>query len=230
MRITIIPKKVVVFLLAGVAVLVLLHTLSYAMYYMAPYGDIGGLLPKFDLDAELSVPTWYAQMLLAIAAGLLLLIGIHKRKEQAPYAIHWLLLGGIFMYISVDEGAALHELSIEPIRNIFGITGGILYHAWIIPAVVIMIILTMLYLRFFLSLPKNIRYLFVVSACVYIGGALGVEMAGGYYLSTYGDGVGYTIIVTVEEVMEKVGVIIFIGALLLYIRDHIRDVQVKVVS
>ncbi|MCA1991662.1 MAG: hypothetical protein LDL41_06395 [Coleofasciculus sp. S288] len=42
------------------------------------------------------------------------------------------------------------------------------------------------YWKFLAHLPAKMRRLFLLSGAIYIGGAIGVELAHGYYLNFYG--------------------------------------------
>ena len=72
-----------------------------------------------------------------------------------------------------------------------------------------------LYLPFVRALPSRIRFLFVLAAVIYVGGALGVERATDWYdVNNQLDTLEYNIWAMVEEAMEMAGVIVFIHALL----------------
>ena len=63
-------------------------------------------------------------------------------------------------------------------RNVFGITYGIFYFAWVIPATALLILLAIGFLPFFRSLPAETRRLFLVAGAIFLGGALGAEVIG----------------------------------------------------
>ncbi len=64
---------------------------------------------------------------------------------------------------------------------------------------------------------------------LYVGGALGAKMVGGRYADLYGkQNLTYVLIVTVEEFLERSGIVVFIFALLSYISSHLKDARVHV--
>lgn len=69
--------------------------------------DIVRLL--FDLDGEVTLPTWFATVqLFSIGAVFLLTAGANKIEEDSLSAV--LALGGLFfLYLSADEGGGIHE-------------------------------------------------------------------------------------------------------------------------
>lgn len=77
-----------------------------------------------------------------------------------------------------------------------------------------------------MRLPARTAFLFVVSGAVYVGGAIGFELIGGYYAKANGvENLTYSMISTVEESLEMSGVIVFIYALLKYIADNYQEVR-----
>ncbi|MFP8877143.1 MAG: hypothetical protein VCB99_09590 [Myxococcota bacterium] len=66
------------------------------------------------------------------------------------------------------------------------------------------------------ALPSKIRFLFILAALIYVGGAVGVERATDWYdVHDLLDTLAYNLWTAVEETMEMAGVIVFIYALLL---------------
>lgn len=57
---------------------------------------------------------------------------------------------------------------------------------------------------------------------MFVGGALGMEMVGGQYADSFGGGTPvYMAITSIEESLEMFGIVVFVYALLTYIRSHI---------
>ena len=98
-----------------------------------------GFVRLFDVDKEGNVPAWYSSAALLIASALLAVIAGAKRQRRAPYWIHWSALALIFLYISLDETAEIHELSVLPLRTALRLHG-VFYFAWVIPAAVVVLV------------------------------------------------------------------------------------------
>jgi hypothetical protein len=199
---------------------------------MFEHDHVFGFVPKFDLDGENNIPAYFSSFILLISAVLLGIIAEwHKRKHDLYY-VHWLTLSVIFLFLSIDEAASLHEICIIPLRLAFNLSG-IFYFPWVIGGFIFLLFLSLFYLKFFLNLPSNTRYQFGVSAFLYIGGALGVEILGGYYLEAYGieaygkNDLMYGIITTFEESFEMIGILFFIRALLKYMEENLLDVLIS---
>lgn len=180
-------------------------------------GDLAlSLLDLFSVNAEETIPTWYATLLLFGAAVLLAFIALGKRRIRDPYTRHWFGLAGIFGYLSMDEGAVIHEIFSDSLQARFDTTGYLTF-AWVLLFVPLVIIIALLYLRFLFHLPPRTRNLFITAGLIYVGGAVVVEVisANRWYVEG-GVTFPYLAIATVEELMEMLGVVVFIFALLSY--------------
>ena len=70
--------------------------------------------------------------------------------------------------------------------------------------------------------------LFLLAGGLYIGGALGMEMIGGYYTDFYGkNNLTYALITCLEEVLEMTGIVVFIHGLLDYMRLYLKNFDVR---
>jgi hypothetical protein len=171
----------------------------------------------FNISGEANIPTWFTSI--ALFSSAILLSGIanqERERGEQRFLRHWWVLVLGFVYISLDEVAQIHELAIEPLRNRFG-TRGVLYHAWVIPATGIVVLLLLGYVRFLAHLPPAIRQLFIASGAVYVGGALGLEFVSGY-VDDFHPGKTLTrgALATLEDFLEMSGVVLFIYSLMMY--------------
>ncbi|MEX2262167.1 MAG: hypothetical protein WD696_09460 [Bryobacteraceae bacterium] len=196
-------------------------------------GRLGSAFERlFDLNGEGNVPTWFSSCLLLICSALSGLIGVRERARAAEGARYWLGLSLIFLFLSLDETASIHEKPDYLLRRTLGTTG-FFHFAWVIPAIVLVAAFGLLYLRFVLKLPAATRRLLVWAGLIYIGGAVGMEMVGGYFISareiqqagkeliaTKGaDPMLY--ILTLEETLEMIGLATCVYALLSHIQHYL---------
>lgn len=174
----------------------------------------------FHVAQEGNITTWFSSILLLISAVLLALIAKARKSNEDTYVLHWALLAIVFLYMSIDEAARIHELTIEPLRNALNVSG-IFYYAWVIIAIPAILFVGIFYLRFLLNLPRSTRLLFLLAGAIFIFGGLGLELIGGYVVSQDLDGYSSVapIVYTIEEFMENLGVAIFIAALILYMKQ-----------
>ncbi len=169
----------------------------------------------FNFDHELNAPTFFSTALLAIASSLLFIIALHLRKNQGQYLRLWIFLGIIFFYLAIDEVARLHEKLAAPMDNLFDLSGPLGFFPWIIGFIPFLIILGLVYMKFILALPNRTRNLIILSGVIYVLGAIGFELAGGWYTINFGVNKDMRFILyTIEETLEMLGVLLFIFALL----------------
>jgi len=170
--------------------------------------------PAFlDLDYEQNVPTYYSALMLTVGAWLSFRIGRLERYARSRDFALWFVMAGALYYVSIDEAAQFHERLTVPLREALGLSG-VFFFAWVVPAIPIVAVLTMTFLRFILRLEARTRYLFVLAAALYVGGALGMELVGGYYAETQGsDTLIYKAVAIIEESAEIAGILVVIYAL-----------------
>lgn len=207
-----------VLLFVDVALLVLHLVASVLKFHGADLvGRAFGGVDLVNLDAEVSIPTWWQQLLLAGAAALAALNADQLRRTDGPMYRYWFGLAGILAFISIDEGSEIHERLIAPMREAFGITGGVLWFAWLIPGLVLLAAFLIVYFRFWWQLPSRPRLALAAAGVLYVAGAAGVEMVGGAYESANGQDLGYSMIIAAEEGLEMLGATILVFGLLLHL-------------
>ena len=207
-------RKTATCLLAAVLFLAVAHVGASVLRYELDITHAWGLVDTFDLNFENNVPTFFATMLLVTSATLLAVIALTAARD-ARDARYWKSLALLFLFLALDEDASLHELLIDPVRAILPVSGP-LYFAWIIPYGFAVLLAGLLYLRFVLALRTRTRNLFIVAGALYVAGALGFELLGGWYMSRHGEleDLPYSFLVAGEEVLEMTGLVAFIYALL----------------
>lgn len=173
-----------------------------------------------NLEAEQTIPAWYSSSLLLLCAGLLAVIAHVKNKTADPFRFHWSLLSLIFAGLSLDETVSLHEEALEPLRSTFNLTG-LFYFSWVIVGIAFICVFTLVYLRFLIKLPKQIRNLFFLSGVIYVSGSVGLEMIGGMIWESLPGSLFYQILMTIEELLEMLGINLFIYALMTYLASYL---------
>jgi hypothetical protein len=180
------------------------------------HDHLHGLVPLLDADAERNLPSVFSTLLLAGAAWLLAGAGLAERRRGASW-LPWAGLAAGFLVMAADEALSFHERLIRPMRAVLG--GGDLgpfHFAWVAPALVLVTVLGLAYLRFLLRLPAGLRRALVSAAAVYLAGAVGMEMVAGPWVEAHGRAnLTYALLVAVEEGLEMAGVILLIRTMLL---------------
>lgn len=214
-------------LLVVVAVLISLSIAGQCAKYLYGHTILKGFVPMFYVDFESSAPTWYSSAALGLAGLLLAVIAMAKFQAADKYRWHWATLSCLFALLSLDEIAMIHELPVDPLRERFA-PGGVLYYPWVIPGALFVALIGCLYLRFYLTLPGRTQRLLLLSGAMFVSGAIGVEMLSGVQADQFGENnLDYALIVSLEEMLEMLGVVIFIRCLLDYIERHLGGLRIQ---
>lgn len=200
--------------LLGVALLLLECTFRYLHTWPLPWWPTR---KWFDLNLEGTIPVWFSSTQLLIVALVASYCVWRERLSKSGSGVGWLPVIGLFLYISLDETAQLHEpigrwlghmISIEIIK------GGAVFY-WLVaflPAIGISVAyLTIFFWRKFRTRPRVLTLVFV--GLLSWVGALGCEAAQGLYSlegSTARHVVGW------EEFLEMAGATFFLLAFLQY--------------
>lgn len=224
------PRRTVRLLFFVVLGLTLLCTAGQFCKYFLGHPFLFGLVPVFDLKLEANIPTWYSSFALLLCSLLLAVIASAKKIEGNSYAPHWVVLAFIFLFLSLDETASIHE-GLNLLRSQLKVSG-FLFYFWVIPYAAFVLIFVLAYLRFLGALPAKTRLLFFLAGSVYVAGAIGMEIMEARYASFYGENMLYNsnssqsmmyeIMTIVEEFLEMLGVLVFIYALLSYISSYMK--------
>jgi len=226
LNIKIYPKKVFAKFLYLILLLLFANILGLVSKYYFDQDHFSGLIHLFDFNIENNIPTLFSSFTLIFCSILLAFIAsIHKKRNSSYYP--WAGLSLIFLFLSVDEIASIHERLGAQFRTVFN-TSGLLYNAWVIPYGVILVVFIFVYFRFLTRQTKRIRNLFVVSGTIYVIGALGFELLGGWQTDLYGSyNLTYSILYTCEEFLEMLGIVIFIYTLLVYITKQFEPLVIS---
>ena len=226
-RIRITSTKIAILLLGVVFVLLTINLLIIFLNHVLGYQHLRGFIQGFYFDAEANLPSFYSTIAIVFCSVLLWRIGSLAAEKARKQSFYWKFLAVIFLLLAMDEFGSLHEFMIQPLRGLMdraSFDSDYLYFAWFIPYIVLLLLLGLLFVRFLFKLPSQTRFLFLLGGFVFVSGAVGMEMVGGKYWSEQGwaiDGsdpvdLRYALIITLEELLEMLGIVIFIFALSRY--------------
>jgi hypothetical protein len=233
--ITIYSKTIVRLLACIIVCLTVASILGQASKFLFGHPALFGLVRLFDVNEENNIPSWYSSISLLFCSVLLGVIATVKSQRRDRFARHWLGLAVLFLLMSVDEAASVHELLI-PLGGMFKASGAFLFF-WVVPAMVFVVGMLFAYTKFLIALPSKTRDLFLVAGTVFVFGSIGFEMIGAYYFDNFVSkdpaafssgwpALSMAIVLAVEELLEMLGVLIFIHCLLSYLNSQIAECQV----
>ncbi|MFC0604185.1 hypothetical protein [Winogradskyella pulchriflava] len=184
------------------------------------------IIKMFDFNLEANLPTYFSSLLLMCNGFLLAIIGGSYKKIGQKFW-HWYGLAAIFIFLAFDEMIQIHEQLRAPMEAMFNTTG-LLYFAWFIPYIIAVAIIGIAYFKFMMRLPKHILKLFIIAGALYVGGAVGMEMLGGWHAEVHGEKtVTYALMYSFEEALEMSGAAVFLYALLSYITGEFKNFKLK---
>jgi hypothetical protein len=225
------PNRLIRQLLGIVSGLVLISTLGQISRHIYHHRSFLGLIDLFYVDAESNIPTAFASFTWMLCSLTSVCIAFTKKQTGDRFAPQWQWLAFVFAYLALDELAVIHELLIAPFRDIFK-AGGFFYYTWVIPGGIFVLFFVFSCFNLLRSLPVKTRGLLILSGMIFVTGAIGVEMIGGWYSEIFGDqaNLTYALIATAEETLEMLGVLTLLYALLSYMSSYIRSFKINLVS
>ena len=224
------PKSITNFLLKIILLLFVANVICRVLIRLGNRTAFG-FIPIFNFDMEFNIPSWYSVLSILFCAFLLKYIAIvEKRKDEKQSVIHWKVLSYIFIYLGFDELMSLHEHMGSIARNLTGTVGNLNNSRyWIIPYSFLLILFSLFFYRFFLRLPNKTKISFFIAGFVFVFGAVGVELFGGQFIVAHPNAnFLYAVISTLEELLEMIGIVLFIRALVSHIVNNNSEAYVSI--
>ena len=176
--------------------------------------DKNWLLP-FNMDREFNIPTLFSSTIMLACAYTLNEI---KKVSEKQSPKDWGLLSKIFIFLAMDEFFQIHEIFIIP--DLRPYLSPALGSTWVMPYTALVIYLGWRFSKFLCSLNKHTRQKFLQSAAIFLSGAIGMEMVGSYLVRSgiiRLHSIWYGSITGLEEILELLGLIMFLIALANYL-------------
>ncbi|HEV7329675.1 MAG TPA: hypothetical protein VGN63_01445 [Flavisolibacter sp.] len=192
-----------------------------------------GFVPLFDLNGEYNIPAFYSASAIWFSAALLSFIYRQEKKNGNAKAYYWRHFSYLFIFLGVDELASIHE--------IFGRFAPMIWERfpwlqisrkWIIPFSPVVLAMAVYFFRFYLQLSRENKTRFTIAGLVFLAGAVGIEIFGEWYANLNGmPPVFRGFSAVAEEGCEMLGIVLFIRALLIHIRQfaHAPTMDIRVV-
>ena len=164
-----------------------LGVLAYIFIYLTGHDHVFGFLRLFDVGSEQSIPTYISELNLLLSAVLLFLIYRYEKVHRIKNAKYWLFIAVVFLILSIDESAEIHEkfgnLNEFLIQQQY-IPRFIDGQPWLLFGIIFVVVFVAVVAPFLWNLPSDTRFYFIVSGCVFVTGALGIEYLGSQMLES----------------------------------------------
>lgn len=212
-----VERRQVIGVLGGVTLLLTLANLAHLYLTNRRDTDLRGLTWLIEMSGDSTIPTWFSSFILLLSAALFVVIDTVDPDAPRPGPRHWRWLAIVFLVLSIDEVATLHETAG---RAVDLRTTGYLFYSWVLLGAAAVLVFSGVFFRFFLKLERTLQVRLAVAAIVYVGGALGVEMINAQQEFAAGtENWQYQLGTALEELLEMVGILILIDALVLHLRN-----------
>jgi hypothetical protein len=220
------PGLLLKVIVPAIVVLDVLNAIAVFLYHHRHHHG-GRFFLMFSLDKEANAPSWFSSALLLTAAAALALVALDAFARRMPWRRHWAGLSLVFVLLSLDETAEIHERIGSWLRAHLNLHGP-LHYAGVIPALALAVAVGIAYVRFLRALPRSIRLGILLAAAIYITGAAGVEAASGWFAERHGSRSTTLLLVsTVEENLEMIGTTLFILVVVSYLARFGRAVALR---
>ncbi len=212
-----ISKLAASLLTAMLLFLIAANVTAHSLYLISGFDHQRGFRPLVDMSRECNLPSFYSGALILTNAVALAAVSWRLWKERRAGWISWGFLAAVFVYLSIDETVGFHEHLSGGTREALGITGGPFYFAWVLPGMAFALIVFLLSLRFLRQLDPMSRLRVMGAGAIYLSGAVGLEMLGGWRWRVIGGDISdalYILLFTFEETLEIAGMSLMLYAVL----------------
>lgn len=217
------PFKVFTGLTIIIFILLLFHLGSFLNLRIYDLDQNNWFFQMFNFNKEKNVPAIFSGLLHFTASFFLARIAFRKIIIAHPKWF-WGVLSFTFLFLGIDELFRIHE----NIRgNALGNSSGNFLYSWIFFYLGGLILLTVIFLKPLLLLPKRIFWGFLISGFLFVSGAVGMENIVGYIilqkqipLQIIDVDPLLFFLSSIEELLEMFGVSLFIFYILEFTRRY----------
>ena len=172
-----------------------------------------------NLTEEANLPTWFSALLWQVAALLAFFIANRHRTGGWPHRAYWIGMVPLFLFLSLDEAGKVHEAIGDVIGARIEMTGGLRFtYAWVLFGLSLVALVGLAYLRLLLKLRRSLAGLFILSAALFLTGAVVIEsISASAHLGSIDRlpfGQTFARMIAWEETLEMLGAILLIHTLL----------------
>lgn len=200
-------------------VILVAFELFLVVMYLVDLSDISWVFPTaFNLDGEATIPAWFSSMQL-FTIGLIFLFSRNWPNSLQLNTPGLMVFAGLcFIFLSADEAATLHEMVTSVLKSVDWLPRFKGDHGvWISMYLVIFLGLIAYSFRtilsFFRIYPSQAKMM-LTGACIFIFGAVGLEIISYQYLRGDETSFYYKLEVAFEELFEMLGAtLILIGTI-----------------
>ncbi|MCP4140189.1 MAG: hypothetical protein GY755_07855 [Chloroflexi bacterium] len=169
-----------------VTITLILGLLSYIFVYKTG-NNLLGFLRLLDIGSELSIPTFFSSLNLLLSSIMLIVIFRYEKINNNKGFRYWLFLSILFLWLSIDESASIHENFIyvyDYLVNTNVISPILGTNQWLPFGILFVVIVGIVLFPFYKLLSKATLFGFFLSGIIFLIGAIGFEYLGVIMLET----------------------------------------------
>lgn len=140
-----------------------------------------GLVPMFNLDAQTSLPNLFQTLLILFNALLLAVAALDARRSGGRDGRVWAGLAAVFVWLALDEFAALHTRLNGRVRVALAFLG-LGHDAWVVPYILLAGIVAIVTIPFLRRRSPSTRWMMIAAGALFVTSALGFEIVEGLLL------------------------------------------------
>jgi hypothetical protein len=179
-----------------------------------------------DVAGEQNLPTWFAVVVLGLAAAVHLLAAGFARVAGQPVWRLWVVSAVVIAALSLDDATSLHE-RLDGLGRAAGADS--FPFAWVLPGAVLGLAVAASLLLLARRLRGEARWALVAGLALLIGAALGMETVNGAILEAQGPSRWFVVGTHLEELAEMCGgVLLLRGGLAALAVRSTRDGEIAV--
>jgi hypothetical protein len=172
---------------AIITTVIALGAFAYVVTSMTSLRVVGEVMRLLDVGVEQSLPTYVSVVNLILASILAFIIYIHERAKANSDAMYWLFLSLLFLFLSFDEFAGIHEKFAHLYEVLVRkeiISRQLSTHQWLPFSLLFISVVAIILFPFLRKLPKDTLRYFIIAGFVFVAGAVGFEYLGAVMLET----------------------------------------------
>lgn len=218
-------RKLLIRLLVAWLVIIAIHLVLQHLnlnVYNEKNGFVFELSNRVDLDDEISLPTWFANILM-FCIGVTAFFAAYLQRARAKRRL-WSVIGVFGIVLSLDEAASTHEFALQSLHNVFYLDTApeISRNAWWLVAPFILLVGLLLAWQTYKHLPRRTFILFFAGGLTFIFGAVLVDIVAAVTPTSLFIHQG--VLVAIEEGFELWGSIVVLYAIVDYIERYYHPV------
>ena len=178
----------------------------------------------FDSDQKLNFPSTAKLLLMLAATALFAAVGLATTVRHDR--VRWLGMGVIFALVTLDEYTYMHQRISDAVHDVTGAHGALRF-SWVLIYLPLVVVLAVVYLPFWRTLPSRLRHRLLAAALLFAGGSGGIELVKGALYDEEHWSLQYGLVASLSDSLELIGLAILVAILLEHLATETTGVELR---